>query len=663
MFSVNPAVYISGEFMYKKRFIPLYVIIIVFSCFKKSEGLKQTDMQFLVNQVLAVHAQINMLDDNISKRIYNNFLDSLDYGKYYFYQSDIKQLSKYELLFDDFIAANDYRAVFDIFKVYKERTDEMMNLFNKLIKEQYNFTKDESISVDRAKVPYAESKEEMEQRWRKNIKLQLLNYISSGKTVEEGKQKLTKKYKLMKKRINEIDEEKLLSIFMNSITTALDPHTNYLSYEEHQDFKISMELKLEGIGVRLRSEDGFVMVESIIAGGAADKLPESMKLKPNDKIVAVAQSTGEFVDVIDMELRDVVKLIRGKKGTEVKLTIIRETGKTGKTSRRIITIIREEIALQDSEAKSHIETIKRGSGKSCKIGYIRLPSFYEDPGSGKSSSGDVKHLLEKLTKQKVNIVILDLRGNPGGLLSEAVDIAGLFIEQGPVLQLVRKNAPPKIYYDNDPEMYYNGPLIVLIDTFSASASEILAGAIKDYNRGLIVGSGNTYGKGTVQAYNVLANNLGAIKITTHIFYQPGGTSNQLSGIAPDILIPDISAIWEISENENKYPLKWEKIESSGFEKYRYINKSLVKKLYQNSNIRTGKGEYIELKKKIADYRAKLKNKTISLKEESEISKQKEKEMEEKIKNDRDKDKIDLKNDLFLREAFNIGFDYYESLGK
>jgi carboxyl-terminal processing protease len=649
--------------MFKKRFIPLYIIIIVFSCFKKSEGLKQTDMQFLVNQVLAVHAQINILDDNISKRIFNNYIDSLDYGKYYFYQSDIKQFSKNELLFDDFIAANDYRAVFEIFKVYKERTDQMMKMFDDLINENYDFSKDESILVDRNKIQYSSSEADMKDRWRKNIKLQLLNYTSSGKTVKEGKQKLKKKYQLMKKRIDEIDEERLLSMFMNSITTALDPHTNYLSYEEHQDFKISMELKLEGIGVRLRSEDGFVMVESIIAGGAADKLPETMKLKPNDKIVAVAQKNGDFVDVIDMELRDVVKLIRGKKGTEVKLAIIRETGKSGKTSRLNITIVREEIALQDSEAKSQIETIKRENGKTCKIGYIRLPSFYEDPGSGKSSSGDVKHLLEDLSKQKVNIVILDLRGNPGGLLTEAVDIAGLFIEQGPVLQLVRKNAPPKVYYDNDPEMYYTGPLIVLIDTFSASASEILAGAIKDYKRGLIVGSSNTYGKGTVQAYNVLQNNLGAIKITTHIFYQPGGTSNQLNGIAPDIIIPDFSSIWEISENEHKYPLKWDKIESSGFQKYRYINDPMIKKLYQNSQTRTGKGEYIELKKKIADYRAKLKNKMISLKEESEINKQKEKEIEEKIKHDREKDKVDIKNDLFLREAFNIGFDYYENIGK
>jgi carboxyl-terminal processing protease len=648
--------------MFKKKFIPLLTLVIIFSCFKKSEGLRQTDMQFLVNQVLSIHAQFNTIDDNISKRIYKSYVESLDYGKYYFYQSDIKEFLKYELLFDDFIAANDYRAVFEIYALYKERTDEAMIIFDELMKENYDFTKDESILVDREKVPYATDRNDMKERWRKNVKLQLLNYVSSGKSVKEGKQKLEKKYRLMKKRIDEIDEEKLLGMFMNSIAAALDPHTNYLSNEEHQDFRISMELKLEGIGVRLRSEDGFVMVESVIAGGAADKLPEDLKLKPNDKIVAVAQSKGEPVDVIDMELRDVVKLIRGEKGTEVKLTVLRELEKADKPSRMIIPIIREQIALQDSDAESHIEIMKKGN-KTYKIGYIKLPSFYEDPDSGKSSFGDVKDLLGKLTDEKVNVVVLDLRGNPGGLLTEAVDIAGLFIEQGPVLQLVRKNTPPRIYYDNDPEIYYRGPLVVLIDTFSASASEILAGAIKDYKRGLIVGSGNTFGKGTVQSYNVLQNNLGAIKITTHIFYQPGGTSNQLSGISPDLNVPDITAIWEMSENETKYPLKWEKIESAEFQKYKFVSELIIKNLSRLSEARTNKGEYAELRKKISNYRTKLKNKTISLKEESDKSREEEKALEEKIKNGREKEGIDLKNDLFLREAFNIGSDYYDMMGK
>lgn len=648
--------------MFKKGFVPLLTVVIVFSCFKKSEGLKQSDMQYLINQVLSVHAQYNTIDDDISKRIFSNYIDSLDYGKYYFYQSDIKDFSKHEKMFDDYVALGDYRAVYDIYNVYTRRYQESMVLFNDLLKENYDFKKDETIIADRQKVPFAADKEDMKDRWRKNIKLQLLNYVSTGKSLKEAKQKLEKKYTLARKRMEEVNEERLLEIFLNAVTTSLDPHTNYLSYEDSQDFDISMKLKLEGIGVRLKSEDGFVIVESIIAGGAADKLPEEMKLKPNDKVMAVAQEKGDAVDVIDMDLRDVVKLIRGEKGTPVTLTIHRESVNGDKSERKSVIIVREEIKLEDSEAKASTQMINM-NGKAHKIGYIKLPSFYKDDDSGKSSSGDVRRLIQQLKKESVNVIIVDLRGNPGGRLDEAVDIAGLFIEEGPVVQVMSKNNPPRIYYDNDPEIYYSGPLVLLIDRFSASASEILAGALKDYRRALIVGSSNTFGKGTVQSYNELHGKLGAIKITTHIFYQPGGTSNQLTGIAPDIIVPDMSSIWDINEGTNKYPLKWERIDSAQYKKYRYVNDAALKTLKSVSGERTSKGEYAELKKKITEYSAKVRNKTISLKEESEISKKKEKEMEESMRGDRDKTLVDLKKDLFLREAFNLSIDYYEKAGR
>lgn len=648
--------------MFKKGFIPLLTLVIVFSCFKKSEGLKQSDMQYLINQVLSVHAQYNTIDDEISKRIFSNYIDSLDYGKYYFYQSDIKDFSKHEKMFDDYIALGDYRAVYDIYNVYKQRYEESMVLFNDLLKEEYDFTKDETIAADRGKVPFAANKDDMKERWRKNIKLQLLNYVSTGKSLREAKQKLEKKYILAKKRMEEINDGKLLDIFLNDVTASLDPHTNYLSYEESQDFDISMKLKLEGIGVRLKSEDGFVVVESIIAGGAADKLPEEMRLKPNDKIMAVAQSKGDAVDVIDMDLRDVVKLIRGEKGTPVTLTIHRESVNADRSERKTVTIVREEIKLEDSEAKSSTQTINL-NGKPHKIGYIKLPSFYKDDDSGKSSSGDVRKLIEKLKKESVSVIVVDLRGNPGGRLDEAVDIAGFFIEEGPVVQVMSKNNPPRIYYDNDPEIYYSGPLVVLIDRFSASASEILAGALKDYKRALIVGSSNTFGKGTVQSYNELGRGLGAIKITTHIFYQPGGTSNQLTGIAPDVVVPDMSAIWDISEGESKYPLRWERIDPAQYKKYRFVNESIVKSLNALSGERTSKGEYADLRKKITEYSAKIRNRTISLKEESDLNKKKEKEMEESMRHDYDKNLVDLKKDLFLKEAFNLSIDYCDKVGR
>ncbi|HQO40495.1 MAG TPA: hypothetical protein PK986_08500, partial [Spirochaetota bacterium] len=243
--------------MYKKRLIPLLTLVIVFSCLKQSQGLKQSDMRMIIGRVLSVHLQYDAIDDNISRRIYSNYMDALDYGRYYFYQSDIRAMSKHELFFDDYIARDDYRAVYEIFALYKNRVNEGMLIFDELIKEDYDFTKDESIVVDRRQVQFARDRADMVDRWRKSIKLQLLNMVSSGKTIKEAKQKLIKKYSITKKRLEEIDDSKLLGIFLNSITTALDPHTNYLDEEEFTDFKISMQLKLQGIGARLRSEDGF----------------------------------------------------------------------------------------------------------------------------------------------------------------------------------------------------------------------------------------------------------------------------------------------------------------------------------------------------------------------------------------------------------------------
>ena len=646
--------------MFKKSFVSILTVFIVFSCFKKSEGLKHSDVQYLIGQVLSVHAQYNELDDELSKRILSNYIDTLDYGKYYFYQSDISEFSKHEKHFDDYITIGDFRAVYEIFNVYKKRYDEAMEIFDELLKADYDFQVDETIITDRRNVPFAANKDDMRERWRKNIKLQLLNYISAGKDINEAKQKLQKKYQLAKKRLEEINNDKLMDIFLNSVTTALDPHTNYLSYEDSQDFDISMKLKLEGIGVRLRSEDGFVIVESIITGGAADKLPDELKLKPNDKIMAVAQGNGDPVDVIDMDLKDVVKLIRGEKGTKVTLTILRESVNGDKPQRLKVPIVREEIKLEDSEVKYSVHSMDR-DGHDFKIGYIKLPSFYKDDDSGKSSSGDTKAAIENLKKGHVNLIVLDLRGNPGGRLDEAVEIAGLFIDEGPVLQVMNKNNPPRIYYDNDPAIYYSGPLVVLIDRFSASASEILAGALKDYRRALIIGASNTFGKGTVQSYSELRRNMGAIKITTHIFYQPGGTSNQLNGIAPDILVPDMSSIWDISEAESKYPLKWQRIDPANFKKYNMLNESLVKSLKSISEKRTSAGEYEELRKKIKEFSAKIKKKEISLREEADLSRKRDKEIEESIRQEHDKKIVDLKKDLFLREAFNLGIDYIERI--
>ncbi len=645
--------------MLKKSLIPVITFLLIFSCIKSSSGLKKSDIPLLVNQFLAMHVRYHELDNELSGRILDNLIISLDYGKYYFYKKDIDSFNKYRDKIDDYVTKGEFSFINDIFSVYKKRFDESQQITREIIKGKFDFNIDESIIIDRDKVDYAATKEEMRERWRKNIKLQLLNYLISNPSIEEAKKKFIKKYELLQKRVNEIDEDKQLDRFMNAFSTALDPHSNYLSQDEHEDFNISMKLKLEGIGVRLKSEDGFVIVESIVAGGAADKLPEKLKLKPGDKIISVSQAKGEPVDVVDMDLRDVVKKIRGPKATEVRLTILRETGEGNKTTRMIVPIMREEISLKDSAAESEIYFIN--SDKNKKIGYVKLPSFYYDKERSKSSSGDVKEILQKLKSGGVKAVVLDLRGNPGGLLNEAIDIAGFFIANGPVLQIVDGRNPPHIIYDNDESIIYGGPLVLLVDKFSASASEILAGAVKDYRRGLIIGPDNTFGKGTVQSYNELPFKKGAIKITISLFYQPGGTSNQLNGVEPDIKVPDISSIFDIGESKNRYALKWKKIESAPFKPFNMVNERIVSRLEKNSKTRIMANEkYRNLIERIKKYKEQINNKTISLKEESAMEKHKQKELEKTFNKESGKKLIDLENDIFLKEVFSITGDYITS---
>ncbi|TFH42192.1 MAG: hypothetical protein E4G96_03965 [Chrysiogenales bacterium] len=648
--------------MSKKSLIPVLTFFLIFSCVQKSQGLKKSDIPILVNQFLSMHVQHHDLDEELSRRTLDNYIMSLDHGKYYFYKKDIDEFAKYRDRVGDLIRNKDFVFIDDIFSVYKKRFKESNNLIRDFMRGPFDFTVDEKIIVDREKVDYPDSKADLRERWRKNIKLQLLNYTSSGQSLGEAKKKLVKKYDLLNKRVDEIDEGRLLDRFMNAFSMAMDPHSNFLTQEENEDFSISMKLKLEGIGVRLRSDDGFVIVESIITGGAADKLPEQYQLKPGDKIIAVGQRDGETIDVIDMDLRDVVKKIRGPKGTMVKLTVLRGSGEENKPLRLVVPITREEISLKDSSAESEI--ILAGNNPNRKIGYIKLPSFYYDKERSTSSSGDIREMLTSLKSQKVRGIVLDLRGNPGGLLNEAIDIAGFFIDSGPVLQIVDGRNPPQVVYDADEDIVYGGPLVVLVDKFSASASEILAGAIKTYRRGLVIGPDNTFGKGTVQSYNELPFKKGAIKITISVFHQPDGTSNQLTGIAPDIKVPDITSIWDIGESKNRYPLKWKKIDPAPYKDYRLVDRGLITRLTGLSATRINSSEeYRELIAKIKKYSEQFNSRAISLKEESSMEKQKQKELEKSLKKEEGRKLVDMENDLFLREAMNITTDYITMMGK
>jgi carboxyl-terminal processing protease len=647
------------------------LLVLVFGCSKKGSSLNQDNVNTIINDFLRSHVQYGRFDDKLSERTLENLISYLDPGKYFFFKEDVDRFMVNRHQLDDFVAKGQYNFLFEIFGVYKKRYSEKIDLFNRLVARDFDFTKDEIMVLDRDKLEYIKNMDEAEDRWRKNIKLQLLNYMSAVKNVSEAREKLKKKYRLAVKRVDEMDNEKIYSMFINAFSMAMDPHSNYLTREEHEDFMIQTNLKLEGIGVMLRSDDGFVLVEHIIPNGAAEKLPEKFQLKPNDKIIAVAQGEDEPVDVIDMDLRDVVKKIRGPQGTEVRLTILRKGTDKKEPARLVIPIVRELIKLEEQAAKSEVLTVKSGNG-SKKIGYIKLPSFYLDFDAAqrfdpntRSSFRDMMTILQNLKKDQVDGIVIDLRGNPGGALDEAINIAGLFIDRGPILQIKGTDRwgnrdAIKVLEDNYPGVYYSGPLVLLVDKFSASASEILAGAIRDYKRGIIIGPTSTFGKGTVQSYQRLLEGLmGAIKITTGLFYQPGGSSNHLYGIQPHVIVPDMSSIWEIGEDKLRFPLKWERIQPTRFNpEAKYVSTGILSSLVSRSADRVkGDEKFRKLQEKIARLKVAVNSKSISLKKEAESVDSEIKDVEQDMRKSRKKGLTDIENDLFLRESLNVTADY------
>lgn len=652
----------------KNKFLTITALTITllfsFSCISKSEGLNKADVKPLINLFFKAHVSENNFDDKISERAFTNFISALDPLKLYFSQSDINKLSKYKKQIDDLYTDGNYDFLNEITKLYRKRFDEKMDLVDNLLQNDYDFTIDEYLITDRETLSFTDNESENTDRWRKYIKFQLLNYINIGKDLEEAKEKVEKKYDVIKNDMDKYNDSDMYSAFVNAVAMSLDPHTGYMTPEENQDFKIQMELKLSGIGAVLRSEDGFVFVESVIPGGPVSRMTEENALKINDKIIAVAQDNDDPVDVIDIPLRDAVKLIRGKKGTVVKLTVIRTNPETNEQKHIVIPIVRDEIVLEQSALK--YDSYKATNGKN--IGYINLPSFYSSMGStgkdGKSSAEDVKNALIELKKRKIDALVFDLRGNPGGSLPEAVKIAGYFIKSGPILQ-VKNSQQVQAYPDIDPAIYYDGPLVVLIDNFSASASEIFAGAMRDYKRALLIGSAPTFGKGSVQTYRDLRTK-GGLKVTIQIFYQPNGLSNNNVGIKPHIIIPAYSQVYDYSESKLKYSLDWTPVPKSEYYTYgkKYISPYSIAVLERNSQRRRKTDpDFIKLLSDINKYQDLYNSKKISLKKNSEEDIKKSKELQQKYESDRANGNteegpvFDLKEDPFLKESFNITSDY------
>lgn len=521
----------------------------------------------LVTQFLQqAHIARPQIDDDLSKKLFRRYLKDLDPGKLYFLKSDVEEFRKQETVLDDQLQKGDISFAYQVYGRFLTRLGQRLPLVETNLKAEHDFTAKEYMENDPDTLEWCSTEAELQERWRKRVKFDLLLHrIGTKPTPEaEAKKRVQARYDNLFKRWKQVDNFELIELYLSSLMNSLDPHSSYMAPATLDDFDISMRLQLEGIGAVLRQEDGTTVVAEVVAGGAA---ASDGRLKVNDKIVGVAQGDGQFVDVVDMKLRDVVKLIRGKSGTKVQLRVI----PADKVEPMILDLTRQKVQLKDQEARGEIlEQGKKPDGTAYRVGVIDLPSFYADVmvrGGGKSATEDVRKLLKDFTARGVDGVLLDLRRNGGGSLNEALALTGLFIDQGPLVQV--KGFQGRVQRHDDPErgIVYNGPLVVLVSRFSASASEILAGALQDYGRALIVGDSATHGKGTVQTVVDLRNQLqgqdlpklGAIKLTIQQFYRVNGDSTQSRGVAADIIVPSLTDAIASGEKELENALAFDKV--------------------------------------------------------------------------------------------------------
>ena len=621
------------------------------------------------------------LDDTISSRALEQFLKSLDNRKLYFEQADIAEFELQKDKLDDMMRRGDISFAYFVYNRFLQRVDERVSQVDELLKEEFDFTEDEVLSTDWDKIPYAQDAAEAKDRWRKQLKYDVLVLKSDkeDKKKEDPKVRLSRRYHSFAKRMHQTDADELLEIFLTSVTTSFDPHTTYMSPNSLENFRILMSLNLDGIGAQLKMDDGYTVIDKIVAGGAAEKQGE---LQVGDRVVSVGQGEeGEMVDVVDMKLNDVVKLIRGRAGSVVRLGVMPEAGGEMKT----IRIVRAKIELKDSEARGAIlDEGKKPDGTPYKLGYIDLPSFYMDMeaaragGEFKSTTADVRKILKDFNDKGVDALVLDLRRNGGGSLTEAINLTGLFIDEGPVVQVKDPDGQVQDYRDLDRGELWDKPMVVLTSKFSASASEILAGAIQDYRRGIVVGDTSTHGKGTVQSLLDLGPlmfrvgnppNLGALKLTMQQFYRPNGDSTQKRGVLADVVLPSLTdVITDISEGDLDYAVEFDKVPAAEFSKYDLAQPNLVVELKNLSKQRTGQSaDFAKLSKNIERYTEQKTKREIPLSEakfmarraELDSEKEEEKTFEHQEKGN---DEV-FKRDFYSSEALAVAVDYLRLLNK
>ena len=661
------------------RFIPFWILInaLVFAGSEPTtvnfQPLSPEPQHRQVSQVVAhllreTHYQRKALDDALGAETFDRYLEKLDYQRLYFLESDIQSFEQYRYMFDDYIGSGQVQTAYDIFNLYEKRMAErLVHVFALLEGEPFDFTIDETIDIDRENDPWAKTPAELNELWRKRIKNEALNLKLAGKDWAGIRETLTKRYERTKRNVEQFQSEDVFQILMNAFAESYDPHTSYFSPKDFDDFRIQMSQSLEGIGARLTTENDYTIISEIVPGGPADK---SKQLHPNDKIIGVGQGLdGEIVDVVGWRIDDVVQLIRGKKGTVVNLQIIEAEALAG-AKPRMIAIVRDKIELEDRAAKGDTLEIHH-EGKPMRFGVIEIPSFYSDfdgrrrgNNDYKSTTRDVRKLLDGFKSEHIDGVIIDLRRNGGGYLNEAVDLTGLFIKEGPVVQVRNSLGNIDVEEDNDPAVIYDGPIVVLVDRLSASASEIFAAAIQDYHRGIIVGS-QTYGKGTVQNALPLQryipsypDKLGQLKLTIAKFYRIDGRSTQHVGVIPDVDFPSRYTLMEIGESSRENALLWDQIRPVPYRELQDFTGILPLIRQRHENRLAGNAEYAKLLHNLDEFKKNRNREIYSLKE---AERQKEREAAEADdpdeENPHDTDPDKKKKDLLLTESAHILGDY------
>tara|TARA_R110002126_G_scaffold38993_23_gene116076 strand:+ start:4561 stop:6585 length:2025 start_codon:yes stop_codon:yes gene_type:complete len=609
------------------------------------------------------------LTDELSVRIFNTYLKNLDYYRNVLLKADVEAFSRFKEEFDDGLNKGNLNFAFDMFNHTLERRSERFDYAISLLAKEFDFSTDDDYQYDREQVEWPADQAELNELWRQRVKFDSLNLKLTGKTDDEIREILTKRYRNGQKRLSQTNSEDVFQLVMNSFGRAIEAHTSYLSPRNADRFQQEMNLSLEGIGAVLRADEDYTVIQSLVPGGPAD---QTQKLKPKDKIVGVAQDEKDFVDVIGWRLDDVVDLIKGPKGSTVRLQVLGGSDIAGNKA-DVITIVRDKIRLEDRAAKAELLKPKLNQLNQ-NIGVISIPGFYNN------LADDVKTLLVELKEQKVDGIIIDLRGNGGGSLQEATLLTGLFIERGPVVQIRQGDGKVTESPDTDGISYYDGPLTVLVDRYSASASEIFAAAMQDYGRAIIVGE-QTFGKGTVQQhrglgriYDMFEEPLGSVQYTIAKFYRINGGSTQHKGVIPDIHFPTAIDPAEWGESKEEHALPWDSIPPANYASVNDIQ-ALVPLLYEKHQKRISKEtEFSYLMADIEDYQQQQDDKTISLKESERLTEREEEKAQqlsrvnerlsrlelEKVTTVDDAPEIISELDPFLEEAANITVDLMTS---